>query len=439
MAAANWLTAQKPVASTKRSHKSDQLASTDAKSVKTPQAGDIIANDFVMPEAAAPVLKDSSGEKTPGEASKGTTSISRYPEEAAAVTIVKKESVSDQTASTGRLVDKPAAALEGAGATEKPKKPFTSEASPIILDTLEVGKGAKRKKAIDPGAPSIDYSTFKVSVGLVNSIDGSLNDFSPTPYMKGIVFVSNSHKLKKGVKIGDADDPEDYNLKFAGLDSTGALSKPSNFSRRLNSAKTHEGPVSFSPDFKTMFITRNTAFDDGKKRGKTTSNLKIFIKRLVDEEWTGEETLPFESDRYNYCHPTVSADGTKLYFASDIPGGFGGMDLYMSRKLKGGEWSQPINLGARVNTDKNEVFPFLTDKGTLYFSSNGRPGARGLDIYKFDVTSRTARPVSLGEPFNSEADDFGIMFMPGTSKKGYFSSNRKGGVGGDDIYEFEIK
>ncbi len=354
------------------------------------------------------------------------------------------DSVKGKPAETANVKNSPVDDATAISATPKSEKQSTaSPASPASFAAPSVASGhiiqVKSTGKTALASPALTLGTAKVSVGLASALDGTLNDFSPVPYQHGIVYVSNSHKLKKGVKVGDAEDPEDYNLKFSEFDSTGALTKPANFSRKLNTSKTHEGPVSFTKDGKTMFITRNTAFDDGKKHGKTTSNLKIFIKTMVDGEWTGEETLPFETDHHNYCHPSLSADGTRLYFASDIPGGFGGMDIYMSRRLKDGSWTQPINMGPRVNTDKTELFPYIAENGTLFFSSNGRKGAGGLDIFRIEIESRTARAMNLGEPFNSENDDFGVMFMPGSARKGYFSSNRPGGSGGDDIYQFEIK
>ena len=191
-----------------------------------------------------------------------------------------------------------------------------------------------------------------------------------------------------------------------------------------------------------MFLTRTMSKGGIVKINKDGDvTLKIYIKTKDKEgNFMGEELLPFESETSSYCHPTLSEDGRKLYFSSNMPGGFGGMDLWMTRKMKNDEWSQPINLGARVNTSKNELFPFISQKGMLYFSSNGRLDAKGgLDLYRIDIENRTARTFSMLDAFNSDGDDFGLMFLPQNEHKGYFSSNRAGGAGGDDIYEFEIK
>jgi WD40-like Beta Propeller Repeat len=273
-------------------------------------------------------------------------------------------------------------------------------------------------------------------------LNGSKDDFAPLFFENGILFCSNSRKVKKGE---DEDKvPDDLNLKYAAFDSLGQLMKPKSFGNRTNS-KTHEGPSCFTTSGDSMFLTRNMSkggIDKVNKEGKFT--LKIYIKsRDTAGNFVGDRMLPFELDNYSYCHPALSKDGKRLYFASNMPGGFGGMDLYMIRKINDTTWTPPINLGAKVNTPKNEIFPSLTAAGRLYFSSNGRfmkkTDRTDLDIFYLDIENRTAITMPMIESINSEGDDFGIMFLPKDEKKGYFSSNRKGGSGGDDIYSFELK
>lgn len=277
----------------------------------------------------------------------------------------------------------------------------------------------------------------KVEVRNVKILNGLKDDFSPMFFENGILFCSNSRKVK------DADEkvPDDLNLKYAPFDSLGKLGKPTSFGRRTNS-KTHEGPSCFSRRGDTMFLTRNMSrggIDKKNKEGKYT--LKIYVKsRDTMGNFMSDKILPFELESYSYCHPTLSADGKRLYFVSDMPGGFGGMDLYVIRKINDSTWTSPINLGARINTVKNEVFPYINDEGRLYFASNGqRNGKGGLDIYHIDIDSRAAMAIQMEAPFNTEGDDFGIMFLPKNKQKGFFSSNRIGGSGGDDIYEFQME
>lgn len=278
----------------------------------------------------------------------------------------------------------------------------------------------------------------KATVKNASTLNSDKDDFSPTFYQNGLIFCSS---VKKGSKKSDDDAAnDDINLRYALFDSLGNLTRPASFGHRANT-KTNEGPSCFSANEDTFYLSR-TASKGGKvifnKKGKAT--LKIYIKtRDSLGNFVGEDILPFESESYSYCHPTLSADGDKLYFSSNMPGGFGGMDLWVTRRLKSGIWSQPINLGPRVNSSKNEVFPFMSESGVLYFSSDGITGGKGgYDLYRIEIENRTARAFPMGDSFNTEFDDFGIMFLPKSDTKGYFSSNRKGGTGGDDIYEFEF-
>lgn len=231
------------------------------------------------------------------------------------------------------------------------------------------------------------------------------------------------------------------NLKFAPFDSTGKLTRPTSFGRRTNS-KTHEGPTCFNEKGDTMFLSRNQSkggVDVKSKNGQFTVKIYIKVKDSTGA-FVGDRKLPFELDNYTYCHPTLSKDGRRLYFASNMPGGFGGMDLYMIRKINDSTWTSPINLGARINTTQNELFPYWGPDNQLYFSSNGLRGSKGgLDIYSIDIDNRAAMALPLEAPFNSESDDFGIVFINKDMTRGYFSSSRVGGLGGDDIYEFEFK
>jgi outer membrane protein OmpA-like peptidoglycan-associated protein len=152
--------------------------------------------------------------------------------------------------------------------------------------------------------------------------------------------------------------------------------------------------------------------------------------------WGNVSELPFNSDNYSCGHPALSPDDTKLYFVSDMPGGFGGTDIYVV-EYREGQWSSPVNLGREINTEGNEMFPYMDEFGNLYFSSDGHEGLGGLDV--FYVEMREAIPISdiknLGAPINSEKDDFGFI-TNGTRSSGYFSSNRKRGYGDDNLYSF---
>ena len=300
-----------------------------------------------------------------------------------------------------------------------------TETIEAISAVVSPKKPIKREKVL---------AAITVEVKNIALINGDKDDFSPVFYENGIMFCSNSKKRNKNKE----DDVDDFNLKYAAFDSLGNLMKPHSMPN-VNS-KYQEGPSCFSNTFDVLYLTRVMDRGDAKPTSKKIPTLKIYVKQKDSTGWKGNTVFPFESSKYSYCHPTMSADGKKLYFASNMPGGYGGMDIYVIRKLSDTSWTQPINLGPRVNTEKNEVFPFINEKGVLYFSSNGMPnGKGGLDIYHIDIDDRTSRALPMSDAFNSSSDDFGIMFMPKNDKKGFFSSNRPGGNGGDDIYGFEIK
>lgn len=214
--------------------------------------------------------------------------------------------------------------------------------------------------------------------------------------------------------------------------------RPEKFSNEINS-KYHDATVAFSRNGEEIYFTRNN-FVNGKKGydDEGIMRLKIFYARSEGHgKWGELQSLPFNSDEYSVAHPALSPDGNRLYFASDMPGGFGGMDLYYSDK-ENGRWGPPQNLGPGINTEGHEIFPTVAPDGRLYFASDGHIGLGGLDIYSTHEVGpgNWTAPENLGAPINSNADDFGIVFnQEGTC--GFFTSNRDGGIGHDDIYSFK--
>lgn len=206
------------------------------------------------------------------------------------------------------------------------------------------------------------------------------------------------------------------------------------FSRVLNT-KYHEGPATFSRDGSRIIFTRNN-YNEGRasKSAEGVTKLKLYTARQQDGTWTGVEELPFNSDDYSVGHPALSRDEQLLFFASDMPGGTGGTDLYVSR-YQNGQWGRPVNLGETINTKGNELFPFVDDAGNLYFSSDGRKGLGALDVFFATMANGvTVQSVNhLDAPINSPQDDFGLI-TDGSRRGGYFSSNRRDG--NDDIYRF---
>ncbi len=202
----------------------------------------------------------------------------------------------------------------------------------------------------------------------------------------------------------------------------------------------HESNAAFTPGGREIWFTRNN-FSDGKK-GRTSAgvvNLKIYARTLRDGHWVDERSFPYNSDAYSTGHPALSLDGNTMYFTSDMPGGVGGTDIWKCARTKGGVWGKPANVGAPVNTEGDEMFPFVRSDDVLYFSSDGQAGLGGLDIfYSEPGTSTFGTVTNVGTPFNSRNDDFGFM-LDSTAHKGYLTSDRSGGMGNDDLYSFKLE
>lgn len=211
--------------------------------------------------------------------------------------------------------------------------------------------------------------------------------------------------------------------------------------KRSIRTKYHDGPVSFSHDGKTMFLTRSNNLKK-KKENKENNvvNLKLFIYQLDTLTNTWKEPVSFEynSDEYSIGHACVNKEKTKLYVVSDMLGGFGKTDIYVC-EWQNNKWQKPINLGASINTEEREMFPYVYEDGILFFSSDGRAGLGGLDIYYSAIQYHpNFESRNLGYPLSSSSDDFSIL-INNNLLSGYVSSNRLGGKGKDDIYFFNSK
>ncbi len=224
-------------------------------------------------------------------------------------------------------------------------------------------------------------------------------------------------------------------LFIGDMTPSGEIENVKKFSGKLNT-KWHEADVVFSKDGNTVYFTRSNYFNGKYGKDKEgVNNLKLF-KAVVGTkgEWNGIESVHFNSDAYSVGHPALSLDGKTLYFISDMPGSIGKTDIFKVSVSSNGTLGVPTNLGEHINTPGREMFPFIGADQVLYFASDSRAeGLGGLDIYRSDLKGGT--PVNLGVPINSVNDDFAFIFNT-KKKSGYFSSNRKGGKGDDDIYYF---
>ena len=200
----------------------------------------------------------------------------------------------------------------------------------------------------------------------------------------------------------------------------------------------HEATPIFTKDGQTMYFTQNN-YLKGKKgeNAKKITFFKIYKAKLIDKEWSNVEELPFDSDNYSVGHPALSPDEKTLYFASDMPGTKGQSDIFKCTIDEDGNYGIPENLGSKINTEGRESFPFISEENELYFASDGHPGLGGLDIFVVEIAKDGSykKIKNIGEPANSSDDDFGFLINSET-RRGFLTSNREGGKGSDDIYQF---
>ena len=271
------------------------------------------------------------------------------------------------------------------------------------------------------------------------TVNGADFEFSPAFYENGIVFISTDKTTKNKVTDKNLKGKKTFSIQIARRGSEGVLTAPEIFSQKLTSAY-NDGPLCFDRENKTMFYSTNNIKNGKKIKSKSGQTFQRILMATSEKgEWSNGVDLPFNSDEFDNCHPSISVDGNTLYFSSNRPGGVGGMDIYMSKK-EGDSWGNPINLGPEVNSEKNDVFPFVHADGMLFYASDGKGGLGGYDVFytKPNEDKVFSKPENVGKPFNSEADDFGLI-LDAEGKNGYFSSNRAGGKGEDDIYSFRTE
>lgn len=288
---------------------------------------------------------------------------------------------------------------------------------------------------IQKSLKNIEKNSGRYQIKLV-SFNSESADFCPAFYKEEIVFTS-SRDTGTAFKRKHSWTNESFtDLYIVQPDSIDL--KPIKFSKKVNT-KWNESSAVFTKDGNTMYFTRNN-FHQGKKGVDTdqTTLLKIYKAVKTDKEWHVEGALPFCKDDFNVAHPALSFDEKTLFFASDMPGGFGQSDLYKVIINEDGTFGIPENLGAEINTLGRETFPFVTKNNELYFASDGHENLGGLDVFISNMVDNItfSRPQNVGEPINSRADDFGFIINV-ENKTGYFTSNRSVKSIKDNIYSFK--
>jgi len=277
------------------------------------------------------------------------------------------------------------------------------------------------------------------------AVNTNLSEFSVFPYQKNVFYTGEPDTALFKSIYGRTGNP--YLRIYTADQSTNELSKPAIDLSTFNTGKYHIGPISTNKDGSLLYITRTTAgkileLNEVDKIKYQTNNLELYIFKKNKDKW---EEFPFiynNVQKYSVGHASLSNDNKLLYFVSNMSGGFGGTDIWYCELQADGTWGKPQNAGVQVNSSKDEMFPYAGEDGSLYFSSNGWPGMGGLDIFLAKGSKQNwTKAVNLRYPVNSSGDDFGFILLPSTDDtlKGYLSSNRKGGKGGDDIYSFTFK
>jgi outer membrane protein OmpA-like peptidoglycan-associated protein len=259
-------------------------------------------------------------------------------------------------------------------------------------------------------------------------------DFGPAFYKDKIVFASTIVASGKKVKKYNWTGKPFWDMYVSGV-ADSQLLNPEIFDKSLN-GKMHDGPASFSNEGTFMAFTRNNYHDKSKDK---VVELQIYFSNYKDGKWSEPEPFVYNNQGYSVGHPCLTSDGKTMYFASDMPGGYGGADIYRTSKSEKGEWGKPENTGDKINTEGDEMFPFFEEgRKELFFASNGRFGLGGLDVFVSRLTETGFGPaINEGFPVNTQYNDYSFI-VNDTTRSGYFTSDRAGGSGGDDIYSVAI-
>lgn len=301
------------------------------------------------------------------------------------------------------------------------------EGRQVLMESLFItGEETKAKKVRETSLSELYRDSIRYSVSPV-SVNSEAAEFSPVVLSSGVIFVSDQARTGLLKNRFSVDDSYGLDLFYGKVNKEGDITEVVRLNSLVNT-QMFEGPAGLANKEKNLFFTRS----DGQ------GGMKLYQASAIinQQSWGNIQALKLDVSG-SAGHPAVTPDGTVIYFVSDMPGGFGGTDLYKVEKTNGG-WSTPVNLGSKINTAGNEMFPTLKGNGQLFFSSNGHFGLGGLDIFEATLVADSVREVhNLGAPINSSADDFGLSFHE-TGDWGYFSSNRVGGAGKDDIYRLNI-
>lgn len=322
--------------------------------------------------------------------------------------------------------------------TLKTKEKY-SEANTVLRNYYKASNNTAAIEKLDADIKNLsNVSAIGERFQIVNlALNTPNSEFGAVPFGDNLVYAAAKKKPNLFDKTYRWNNEGYLNLVTIPLKNANLKDSIVNYFSKDLKSPMHESNAIFTKDGKTMYFTRNN-YSNGKigKDTNKVSNIQIFRAELLNNKWTNIVSLPFNSASYSVEHPALSPDEKTLYFSSDMPGTTGSFDIFRV-SVDGITYGQPINLGENINTSKREQFPFISKDNKLYFSSNGRESYGGLDIFVSNIEGNTySKALNVGIPVNSGYDDF-AFYIDSDTREGYFSSDRIGGQGKDDIYSFK--
>lgn len=311
-----------------------------------------------------------------------------------------------------------------------------AEAQTFLGKYLELNKNDYKAIRMFNSCDSLEVyfrDTTLYTISELRYNERGVNVFSPTFYRNGIVFISDLNYKGLSKTKSDLTGKRYLDLFYAKKTDRGNWLDPEPLRGEIN-GRFNEGPSVFTKDFNRVYFTRNNYSSNKiEKNRKSINVLKIYEANFIDGLWKINAPLELTDADYSVGHPALNSNADILYFVSNIPWGYGGTDIYYSKKI-GDKWSTPVNMGPTINTEGNEMFPFLQNDSTIYFATDGKGGLGGLDIFESKCSNGSwSAPFNLGAPVNSPQDDFSFI-VDSTGLNGYFSSGRMGG--NDKLFAF---
>ena len=284
---------------------------------------------------------------------------------------------------------------------------------------------------------SFAQDTDRYTIKLLEECNDELSNFGTTFYGENQMIYASPDKKYKVIKdIWDPNQQPFLDLFIGDISEDGEIINAKPLKGDVKT-KYHEADAIFTKDMQTVYFTRDNYYQDKRYKDEDgMTHLALFKADVIgDGRWENIVAFPYNNPKYSIGHPALSNDEKTLYFISDMPSTMGKTDVFRVRVLGDNQFSLPKNMGPAINTTGKEMFAYVSKDNILYFSSDGRNGLGGLDVFAYDLNGKMEKPTNLGEPINSYSDDFAFLINDNT-QTGYFSSNRGGGKGDDDIYFF---